>query len=88
MIVLPENAAELAIMARDFGAEVLKGHLRYPSETGGRMGDRALPGGEQQAGLNVGTRETLVFSEDLGLRGAAGQQVQDVLNRQPRAAPE
>lgn len=35
MIVLPDNAAELAILARDIGAEVLTGRLDYPSETGG-----------------------------------------------------
>jgi hypothetical protein len=40
MITLPDNAAELAILARDLGAEVLTGHLRYPSETGGwQLGD-------------------------------------------------
>jgi len=36
--------------------------------------------------LTVGTRKTLVLSEDFGLSGAVDQQVQDVFNRQPRAA--
>jgi hypothetical protein len=35
MAVLLENASELANLAREVGAEVLEGHLRYPSETGG-----------------------------------------------------
>lgn len=35
MIILPDNAAGPAILARNLGADVLKGHLRYPSETGG-----------------------------------------------------
>ena len=66
MIVLPENAAELAIMARDFGAEVLKGHLRYPSETGGRMGDRALPGGEAHPGFG---HDNEVIRQPVGIIG-------------------
>ncbi len=35
MSVLIENARELENIAREIGAIVLSGHLRYPSETGG-----------------------------------------------------
>jgi len=35
MSVLPENAQELATIAGEVGAEILAGHLRYPSPTGG-----------------------------------------------------
>jgi len=35
MSVLRENAQELAAIAGEVGAEVLAGHLRYPSATGG-----------------------------------------------------
>jgi len=35
MSVLRENAQELASIAGEVGAEVLAGHLRYPSATGG-----------------------------------------------------
>ncbi len=36
----PANAAELANIAQEVGAEVLRGALRYPSETGGwQLGD-------------------------------------------------
>jgi hypothetical protein len=39
----PANVAELAGIARDAGAEVLRGPLRYPSESGGwRLGDLDL----------------------------------------------
>lgn len=42
----PANAEELANIARENGAEVLRGPLRYPSETGGwQLGDL----GAQQA---------------------------------------
>jgi len=34
MPVLPENAQELATIAGEIGAEILAGHLRYPSATG------------------------------------------------------
>ena len=34
MPIDPENAIELATIARKFGAEVVEGNLRYPSETG------------------------------------------------------
>ena len=33
MSVLPENAQEIASIAGEVGAEILAGHLRYPSET-------------------------------------------------------
>ena len=40
MTVLRENAQELAAIAGEVGAEVLAGHLRYPSPTGGwQLGD-------------------------------------------------
>jgi len=35
MTVLRENAQELASIAGEVGAEVLAGHLHYPSATGG-----------------------------------------------------
>lgn len=35
MTVLTENAQELASIAGEVGAEILDGHLRYPSPTGG-----------------------------------------------------
>ena len=39
----PDNADELATIARETGAEVLRGPLRYPSETGGwQLGDLDL----------------------------------------------
>jgi len=38
--VNPANAHELAAIAAEVGAEVLTGHLRYPSESGGwQLGD-------------------------------------------------
>ncbi len=37
MIVLPDNAAELAIMAGEIGAEILEGRLSGPSAAGGRQ---------------------------------------------------
>ena len=43
MTVLLENASELANLAREVGATVLSGHLRYPSETGSwQLGDLDL----------------------------------------------
>lgn len=43
MTVDPANAEELVVIAREVGAEVLAGHLRYPSETGGwQFGDLDL----------------------------------------------
>jgi hypothetical protein len=43
MTVLLENAYELEVIAREIGAIFLKGHLRYPSETGGwQLGDLDL----------------------------------------------
>jgi hypothetical protein len=39
----PDNADELALIAKETGAEVLRGPLRYPSETGGwQLGDLDL----------------------------------------------
>jgi rubrerythrin len=39
----PDNADELATIAEETGAEVLRGPLRYPSETGGwQLGDLDL----------------------------------------------
>ncbi len=39
----PANAEELANLARETGAEVLRGSLRYPNETGGwQLGDLNL----------------------------------------------
>jgi hypothetical protein len=39
----PANVKELANFARETGAEVLRGPLRYPSETGGwQLGDLDL----------------------------------------------
>jgi hypothetical protein len=35
MPVVLENAYELEVIAQEIGAISLKGHLRYPSETGG-----------------------------------------------------
>lgn len=35
MSVDPDNTEELTVIAREVGAEVLRGVLRYPSETGG-----------------------------------------------------
>jgi hypothetical protein len=43
MTVLLENAYELETIAREIGAIFLKGHLRYPSATGGwQLGDLDL----------------------------------------------
>ena len=43
MTVDPANAEELGVIAQEVGAVVLAGHLRYPSETGGRqLGDLDL----------------------------------------------
>jgi hypothetical protein len=40
MPINPANASELATIAREVGAEVLEGNLRYPSATGGwQLGD-------------------------------------------------
>jgi hypothetical protein len=40
MHVNPTNATELATIAREVGAEVLEGDLRYPSESGSwQLGD-------------------------------------------------
>ncbi|MCP4541178.1 MAG: hypothetical protein GY832_28930 [Chloroflexi bacterium] len=39
----PDNADELALIAEETGAEILRGPLRYPSETGGwQLGDLDL----------------------------------------------
>ena len=41
--VLPANAEELANIAQETGAEVLRGDLRYPSRSGGwQLGDLDL----------------------------------------------
>lgn len=43
MSVDPDNAEELATIAGEVGAEVLRGVLRYPSDTGGwQLGDLDL----------------------------------------------
>jgi len=43
MTVDPANAEELTVIAGEVGAEVLRGGLRYPSETGGwQLGDLDL----------------------------------------------
>jgi hypothetical protein len=43
MAVDPANAHELALIASEIGADVLKGDLRYPSETGAwQLGDLDL----------------------------------------------
>jgi hypothetical protein len=40
VLVSPANATELANIAREVGADVLEGDLRYPSDTGGwQFGD-------------------------------------------------
>ena len=52
----PANASELANIARETGAEVLRGALRYPGATGGwQLGDvvrRRLRGAERRWHLN------------------------------------
>ena len=35
MMVRADNAEELALIAEEIGAEVIRGPVRYPSETGG-----------------------------------------------------
>ncbi len=43
MPINPANATELATIAREVGAEVVEGNLRYPSVTGSwQLGDMDL----------------------------------------------
>ena len=57
----PTNAEEVANIAKEIGAEVLRGPLRYPSETGGWQLDGR---GDTERRERIGDKQTVPLTSE------------------------